>query len=393
MPREETRAGGRLPNGVREMRVTFLMPCYVWTPSGGARVVYEYANRLASREHDVTVIHPLRLKFNPREKVTGYQWVRDKAEWLRGKLSEPRIDWQPLDKRVAVGFVPTSDTQYIPDGDAVFATSWHTVASVRQYPPTKGEKCYLIQHYEVWQGSKECVDATWRSDLHKVVIAKWLKELSEELGCRDVTYIPNAINHELYRPARPIEDRPRQVAMMYSPVKFKGAADGIRALEISKRRFPDLKAVFFSTSRFPSGIPGWIECHRNPSQDFLVNGILGGSSVFLSPSLSEGSPLPPAEAAACGCAVVSTGNRGVQEYIEHGVSGLLSPPGDPEKLAGNLCLLLGNDNVRARLARAGRARVLLQNWEKSTDLLETMLRKVTNGHRERPEMVVNSRPR
>jgi glycosyltransferase involved in cell wall biosynthesis len=362
------------------MRITFLMPCYIWAPSGGARVVYEYANRLASRGHQVTVVHPLRLRFNPRDKVTAYEWVRDKAEWLRGRVWEPHIDWQPIDKKVAVRFVPTSDTRYIPDGDAIFATSWHTVASVRQYPEAKGEKCYLIQHYEVWQGRKEFVDATWRSDLHKVVIAKWLKELGEELGCRDVTYIPNAINHDLYRPTRPIEDRPRQVAMMFSPVKFKGSADGIRALEITKQRFPDLKAVFFSTSRFQGEIPDWIECHRNPSQEFLVNTLLNGSSVFLSPSLSEGSPLPPAEAAACGCAIVSTSNRGVQEYIEHGVSGLLSPPGEPEKLAENLCGLLENDSVRVQLAKAGLGKVSLLSWEKSTDLLESLLKNVTNGN-------------
>jgi glycosyltransferase involved in cell wall biosynthesis len=167
---------------------------------------------------------------------------------------------------------------------------------------------------------------------------------------------------------------------MFSPVKFKGSADGIRALEITKQRFPDLKAVFFSTSRFQGEIPDWIECHRNPSQGFLVNTLLNGSSVFLSPSLSEGSPLPPAEAAACGCAIVSTSNRGVQEYIEHGVSGLLSPPGEPEKLAENLCGLLENDSVRVQLAKAGLGKVSLLSWEKSTDLLESLLKNVTNGN-------------
>ena len=276
-------------------------------------------------------------------------------------------------------FVKSSNSRHIPDGDAIFATAWHTVASVLRYPSAKGKKCYLIQHYEVWQGPKDLVNATWRSPLHKVVIAKWLRELGEQLGCQDIVYIPNAINHETHRLTRPIEDRPRQVAMMFSTEQFKGSSDGIRALEIAKRRFPDLKAVFFSTSRAQPCIPGWVEYYRNPPQDFIVNGIFSRSSIFLCPSLSEGWGLPPAEAAACGCAVVSTDNGGVREYLQHGVTGLLSPPGDPESLAENVCLLLENESLRVQLAKACNSFVSRLSWERSADLLEYFIEGVMSG--------------
>jgi len=358
------------------MRITFLLPCYTWTPAGGPRVIYEYANRLANRGHEVTVVQPLHLKYVPSEQPTLRAKLRGMLYSARGWATNPSLGWLSVDKKVRTLFVPNSDCSHIPDADAIFATSWHTVRSVLECPETKGEKCYLIQHYEVWAGSSDLVDATWRAPLHKVVIARWLMDKGAELGCGDMTYIPNAMNHDIYRLTQPFENRRRRVAMMFSTMQFKGSRDGIKALEIAKRRFPDLEAVFFSTSRRQPWVPEWVEYHRNPEQNFIVNEIFGRSSIFVSPSLAEGWPLPPAEAAACGCAVVSTGNGGVREYIDHGVSGLLSPPGDPESLAENICLLLENESLRLRLAKTGNMVVSRLNWDRSVDLFEEFVERV-----------------
>lgn len=356
------------------MRVTFLMTGYVWGPSGGIRVVYEYANRLVSRGHQVTVVHPRRLKFaGPPEKLTVYRRARKTADGLLDLLAKPSIGWQPIDKRVKLLFVPSSDSRYIPDGDAIFATTWRTVRSVLECPVTKGEKCYLIQGYETYMGHKDLVDATWRSALHKVVIAKWLLDLGKELGSQDMVYIPNAIDHARYRLTQPIESRPRQVAMLYSTVNIKGAADGIKALEVARKQYPDLRVVFFGLNLLRFRIPNWIEYHRNPPQDFIINQIYNKSRIFLTPSWTEGFPLPPAEASCCGCALVATDIGGLREYIQNGVTGLLSPPKDPWALAENLCLLLGNEDLRVRLAKACNSFIAQFSWERSAALLENFI--------------------
>jgi glycosyltransferase involved in cell wall biosynthesis len=360
------------------MKITFLMPSYTWAPSGGFRVVYEYANRLASRGHEMTVVHPRRLKYLSPERLTPYRWARRKTMYVRDSFLTPAITWQLIDKEVRVLFVADSDSTRIPDGDAIFATAWHTVRSVLACPPTKGTKFYLIQGYETWQGPKGLVDATWRSPLHKVVVSKWLRGLGEELGCQDMTYIPNAVNHEIYRLSRAIEDRPRQLAMVFSAEQIKGSADGIVALEIVKRRFPDLKAVFFGTDRHRRSIPAWVQYYRTPPQHFIIHEIYNNSGVFLSPSWAEGFALPPAEAACCGCAVVATDSGGIREFIHHGVTGLLSPARDPKALAENLCLLLENDSLRVQLAKACNSFVRRLSWDKSADLLQDFIKGVTN---------------
>jgi glycosyltransferase involved in cell wall biosynthesis len=113
--------------------------------------------------------------------------------------------------------------------------------------------------------------------------------------------------------------------------------------------------------------------YKNLEQKSIVESCYNTSSIILSPSLSEGFPLPPAEGAACGCAIVATDIGGHREYVEHGVTGLLSPPGDPQALAKNLCSLLADDDLRIRLASAAGERIRTFTWEGSASLLEELI--------------------
>lgn len=356
------------------MRVSFLMPCYPWGPMGGFRVVYEYANEFVARGHQVTIIHPRRVRHvQGLSRGTFGGQLRRKLKGLRGYICKPRIGWQEIDSRVRMLFVPNCDARYIPDADALFATAWHTTDYLLDYPASKGEKCYLIQGYEIWMGPRDLVERGWRLPFHKVVVSKWLRELGEGLGCKDLTYIPNAVDQKRYLLRNTIEDRPRQVAMMFSSVPWKGSRDGIAALEIAKKRYPDLKVVLFSTCRKKGWIPRWMEYYCNPSQEFIVDLIYNNSCVFLSSSRTEGFALPPAEAARCGCAVVATDSGGIREYIQNGVTGLLSAPQDPVALAENLCMLLEDENLRLRLATACRRTLESFTWERSATMLEEFL--------------------
>jgi len=356
------------------MRINFLMPCYAWGPSGGFRIVYEYANRLAARGHDVAVVHPRRLKFPPPpERLT----LRGRARKVRLALLErffrPSIDWHPIDERVRMLFVPDSGERYIPEGDAIFATAWHTARSVLECSPSRGRKLYLIQHYETWMGPKDLVDETWRFPLQKIVIAKWMVELAAKLGSPDVVYIPNAIDRRIFRRTQPIENRPLRIAMLFSDAAWKGSREGIEALEKVRCRFPDLEVIFFGVGRRRPWIPEWIKYYQDPPQSFLIEEIYNKSRIFLHSSWSEGFPLPPAEAASCGCALVVTDSGGIRDYVENGVTGLVSPPKNPEALAQNLSSLLGNEDRRVLLAHAAEKFISGFDWERNTDHLENLI--------------------
>lgn len=72
----------------------------------------------------------------------------------------------------------------------------------------------------------------------------------------------------------------------------------------------------------------------------------------------EGIPVALMEAMAAGLPVVATAISGIPELVEPGVTGLLVPSGDAAALAGALRTLIADPDLRERLGRAGRARVV-----------------------------------
>ncbi len=80
------------------------------------------------------------------------------------------------------------------------------------------------------------------------------------------------------------------------------------------------------------------------------------ADVFVLPSLQEGSgSLALLEALQAGAPVVASGVDGIPEDVTDGEDGLLVPPGDSAALAEALARLLRSQELRAGLARAGRA--------------------------------------
>lgn len=88
--------------------------------------------------------------------------------------------------------------------------------------------------------------------------------------------------------------------------------------------------------------------------------LLHACDVFALPSTDrrEAFGIAQLEAMACGKPVVASDlPTGVRSVTQHGRTGWLVPPGDPDALAGALSLLLEDDHLRAGLGKAARQRV------------------------------------
>ena len=102
------------------------------------------------------------------------------------------------------------------------------------------------------------------------------------------------------------------------------------------------------------------------------------SDVVALPSLYEGMPLVPIEAAAMGKPVLATAVDGTCEVVVHGQTGLLVPPARPKEFAEALITLVENPEQRRALAEGGwqRARALFsleQQIEATAALYEGLL--------------------
>ena len=358
------------------MKITFVLPAYMWKPAGGYRVVYEYANQLVVRGHEVSVVHPRFLRSDYLPPSNPYQWLRWKARCLRNLLIKPNVSWwQPINKQVKMLYVPEPTVQHVPDSDAIFATAWQTTEYVAEYPANKGVKFYLVMDFDHYMGSQEKLEASWKLPFKKVTISQWLYENVESMtGAQDTINIPLGIELNRFQKIEDVHNRSKRIAMMYSFYsKYKAVDDGIQALKICKDKYPDLQVTIFGNYRTPK-IPSWVDYRYNVSDAELIN-IYNQSRIFICSSLAEGFAFPPAEAMACGCAVVSTDCGGNREYAIDGATALLSPPNDPGALAKNVINLLEDDDLRIKLAKAGHEYIQQFTWERSTNLLEQFIMK------------------
>jgi glycosyltransferase involved in cell wall biosynthesis len=333
------------------MKITFILPKLTKKPTGGGKVVYQYANSLAAAGYSVEVLHPESLFLWRLKKTLILKLLSLSHDILKmgirlGRTRYGNVEWIRIHPDVKVTVVPTLFQRYIPDADIVVASLWRTAEFVEGYSSDKGDKFYLIQHHETWSGPEDRVNQTLRSGMNKIVISKWLEELVEDLSGNIVHYVPNSVDHNEFYLTSPTSDRTLAVSMLYSPHTWKGASDGISALQYAKKIFPELTAILFGTSSRPEFIPTWITYVRNPEQNFLREEIYNRSAAFLCPSWSEGWGLPVLEAMACGCAVITADNGGIRDFVEDGGNGFIVPPKRPEELGRSLVRLLKNPQQR-----------------------------------------------
>lgn len=80
-----------------------------------------------------------------------------------------------------------------------------------------------------------------------------------------------------------------------------------------------------------------------------IPSLLKQTDIFVLPTLIENQPISVIEAQIAGKAVIASDVGGIPEIIEHGVTGLLTPPKNITMLTNNLNLLLTNNKLRNSL--------------------------------------------
>jgi glycosyltransferase involved in cell wall biosynthesis len=282
-----------------------------------------------------------------------------------------------VNHRVLERWRPITD-QDLPDADVVIATWWETAAWVDRLAPAKGAKVYFVQGYfEASFGhTAELVDRTWRLPMHKIACAQWLGDLAgEQFDDPHASVVPNAVDLELFHaPPRGKQSRPT-VGMLYADSRVKGCDVGLAALAEVVRQIPDLRLRTFGAISPTAGppLPPYAEFTQSPPQN-QIREIYAECDVWLCPSRCEGFHLPPSEAMACRCPVVSTRVGGPIDLIEEGVNGFLVAIEDTPALADRLIRVLKAPEAEwRRMSDAAHATAQKYTWDEATDKFERAL--------------------
>lgn len=359
------------------MKITFVMASG-FCLAGGDRVVATYAQHLQQRGHEVLVISPPRGKPSLRSQLRS---LLKGNGWITPPQHEPsHFDNLDATCRLLDRWRPVTDAD-VPDADVVIATWWETAEWVSKLSPTKGEKVYFIQHYEAFDYlPKERVEATWKLPFHKIVISKWLLELAQKrFGDSFVSHVPNSVDTNLFHaPPRNKQSVPT-VGMLYSGAYWKGCDVSLKAFALAAQQIPNLQLVSFGEVSADANLPPNTRYFQHPAQDNIKDDVYANCDVWLCGSRSEGFHLPPLEAMACRCPVVSTQVGGPLDIIENGSNGYLVPIEDAAALAERLVqvLTLPGDQWQA-MSDAAYLTAVQYTWDDATDRFEAALQLACN---------------
>lgn len=352
------------------MKITFVLPhCGL---AGGIRVISIYAERLRQRGHDLTIVSTPERPVTPRERFRSILRARPIRKPCAGGS---HFDGLQI-KHVVIDSDRPITNDDVPDADVVVASWWQTAEWVSRLRESKGAKFHFIQHYEMWGGPKERVDAVWRLPLHRVVVSKWLKQLAEEqFNDNEVAYIPNSVDHRQFFADVRAKQAVPTLGFIYSTAPFKAVEVAMKAISILRQNVPNLKIVSFGADP-PSAmlpLPQGTEFVRCPPQD-SIRDIYAKCDVWLCTSRTEGFGLPALEAMACRTPVVATRAGGFEDTVEHGENGFLVPVGNAAMVAQRAqSLLESSPAVWRQFSDAAYSGATRYSWDDATELWEATM--------------------
>lgn len=97
--------------------------------------------------------------------------------------------------------------------------------------------------------------------------------------------------------------------------------------------------------------------------DSDLSDLYRAADVFVYPSLYEGFGMPPIEAMACGCPVISSECGSLKEVV--GDAAALVDAHDVEAISHQLTAIAGDESLRAKLRSTGLDRAQFFNWQKT----------------------------
>ena len=207
-------------------------------------------------------------------------------------------------------------------------------------------------------------EAAWVCAVSQAVADSIRNECSRQT---DVHVIPNGLEDPLDKISHQDEHFP-SIAMVGRLAHEKGFDDGLEALAIVHRRFPNLRIRLVGDGPCAAGLyeqAGRLKLldvvdYYGKLEHHQALRVIATSSAVLVPSRrTEGFSLVAAEAALLLRPVVATTVGGLPETVQHEVTGLLVPPGDVQTMAAAVEQLLASPSLRKDLAQNARERAVI----------------------------------
>ncbi|MFB6311716.1 MAG: glycosyltransferase family 4 protein [Salinirussus sp.] len=204
-----------------------------------------------------------------------------------------------------------------------------------------------------------------------------------------ISVVPNGVDTRQFRPRPGIRERPgRVIATVSADVPLKGTRYLLEAFAIIRERHPDAELLLIGElkdggtaagSLSELGLGDAVQVRSDLPVDRLAE-LYCTASVAVVPSVYEGFGLPAVEAMASGVPIVATTGGALPEVV--GEAGRLVAPRDASAMADAVSELLADRNLRKRLGRRARSRVVTAfDWDRTAKQTVDVYRQAIDAHR------------
>jgi len=215
-----------------------------------------------------------------------------------------------------------------------------------------------------------------------------------------ISVIYNGVDHNIFKPYQSYDMRPHHIrlrTLRHKPyILYVGSERWRKNLGRLLEAFAQLKVDFPRLKLVKVGGPGRSEELRSDTMrrlsslgitkdvifiDYIPEVDLAyyycSAALLVYPSLYEGFGLPPLEAMACGCPVVTTNTSSLPEVV--GEAGIMVNPYDTRSLVQAMRRVLTDDKLRDNMVRKGLEHARQFSWEKTAELTLQVYNKVARG--------------
>ncbi|MGA3109071.1 MAG: glycosyltransferase family 4 protein [Candidatus Bathyarchaeia archaeon] len=356
------------------MRICYVMMSTVRT--GGTKVIFEFASRLAKKGHVVDVV-TVRYRNDP--DCQSHTWFKF-PENVRVHYAPFNLFAAAANRYLKKIGLPRYTIRYanrlareIPESDIVVATYCMTAFAVTH--AGIGTGVYYTQHYAPLvlenRGMKKIAEGTYSLPLRKIANCSWLKSKLE--GYNDpITVIYPAIDQEIFRPipTKRVDDEFRVVALGKT-IPWKGLRDLFDATLLVRREIPRLKLILYGNEPTISA-PVPFEYLARIEDEELAE-LYASADAVVTPSWYESFPLPPLEAMACGAPVICT-PVGTEDYAVNRKNCLIVSPRNPKELASAILALRNDPDLSREIREEGILTAAKFRWEDSVNQMESFFK-------------------
>ncbi|HET9613590.1 MAG TPA: glycosyltransferase family 4 protein [Candidatus Limnocylindrales bacterium] len=211
----------------------------------------------------------------------------------------------------------------------------------------------------------------------RIAVSGAAKHFIERYFPGEYKVIPNGVDVDRFRRAVPLarwQDGRSNILFVGRFEPRKGLLELLKGYRILRKAGCDCRLLVVGSGPLAKEARRYVATRRLRGVEFLGRvtdeekaQLFRTADVYVSPATGgESFGIVLLEAMAAGTAIVASDIHGYKGVVRRGREGLLVPPREPKAIAAAVARLLGDDQLRAAMADAGRARASEFSWERVT---------------------------